>query len=832
MELLNITFTNNTMKLNWKKILTQIGIITTFLVIAFFYCSPVFEGKTLLGHDTESWAYSAKEARDYNQTHDEPTLWTNSMFGGMPTYQITMPKNYNILGYVQDILQQLPTSVFFIFLYLICFYIALLCFGVNKWLSAIGSLAFTFASYNFIIIAAGHATKVVAIAYMAPLIGSIYLAFRKNKFIGALLTTIFLSLAIKSNHVQILYYTLFVLLFFGISEFIYAIKEKTIKPFFQTFGLLCGTAIIAIGMNATMLLTTYEYSQYTMRGKSNGLTITEAGEQQGLDKNYITQWSYGVDETMTLLIPNFKGGASVGTLSSESETAKELQKRGVRNIEQTMQQFRLPLYWGDQPFTAGPVYFGAIVIFLFVVGIILLNNRTKWWILATIILTLMLSWGRNFMTLTEFFIDYIPMYNKFRTVSMTLVATGFCIALMAMLALKELISNNVEKAKKQKSLIIAGSITGGICLLFTLFPTIAGDFISPSDAMQFQGDYSFLKKTIAADRTLMLKFDAFRSFLLIALTFTILFFHSLGKLKNNVLYLLLAILIIADMYPICRRYFNEDNFEFKNINNLRRPSAADQFILKDKDYFRVLDATVDIFNDASPAYFHKNIGGYHAAKLRRYQEIIDVYLAKEIQQTLSNATTISDIVNNLQYANILNMLNMRYLIYNKDAQPIENPYANGAAWLVSNYKIVENADKEMQTLGVEDLKQTAIIDKNVVTALPKIVFDSTAKIDIESYEPNKLIYHTKATTEQLAVFSEIFYDKGWNVYIDGKKSNYFRANYLLRAMIIPVGEHEITFKFEPESFSIGNYIAITSSILLIVLLSLFVFFTIKQKKYN
>lgn len=820
------------MKLNWKKILTQIGIITTFLVIAFFYCSPIFEGKTLLGHDTESWAYSAKEARDYNQTHDEPTLWTNSMFGGMPTYQITMPKNYNILGYVQDILQQLPTSVFFIFLYLICFYIALLCFGVNKWLSAIGSLAFTFASYNFIIIAAGHATKVVAIAYMAPLIGSIYLAFRKNKFIGALLTTIFLSLAIKSNHVQILYYTLFVLLFFGISEFIYAIKEKTIKPFFQTFGLLCGAAIIAIGMNATMLLTTYEYSQYTMRGKSNGLTITEAGEQQGLDKNYITQWSYGVDETMTLLIPNFKGGASVGTLSSESETAKELQKRGVRNIEQTMQQFRLPLYWGDQPFTAGPVYFGAIVIFLFVVGIILLNNRTKWWILATIILTLMLSWGRNFMTLTEFFIDYIPMYNKFRTVSMTLVATGFCIALMAMLALKELISNNVEKAKKQKSLIIAGSITGGICLLFTLFPTIAGDFISPSDAMQFQGDYSFLKKTIAADRTLMLKFDAFRSFLLIALTFTILFFHSLGKLKNNVLYLLLAILIIADMYPICRRYFNEDNFEFKNINNLRRPSAADQFILKDKDYFRVLDATVDIFNDASPAYFHKNIGGYHAAKLRRYQEIIDVYLAKEIQQTLSNATTISDIVNNLQYANILNMLNMRYLIYNKDAQPIENPYANGAAWLVSNYKIVENADKEMQTLGVEDLKQTAVIDKNVVTALPKIVFDSTAKIDIESYEPNKLIYHTKATTEQLAVFSEIFYDKGWNVYIDGKKSNYFRANYLLRAMIIPVGEHEITFKFEPESFSIGNYIAITSSILLIVLLSLFVFFTIKQKKYN
>lgn len=820
------------MKFNWKKILTQIGIITTFLVIAFFYCSPVFEGKTLLGHDTESWAYSAKEARDYNKTHDEPTLWTNSMFGGMPTYQITMPKNYNFLGYAQDILQQLPTSVFFIFLYLTCFYIALLCFGVNKWLSAIGSIAFTFASYNFIIIAAGHATKVVAIAYMAPLIGSIYLAFRKNKFIGALLTTIFLSLAIKSNHVQILYYTLFVLLFFGISEFIYAIKEKTVKPFFQTFGILCAAAIIAIGMNATMLLTTYEYSKYTMRGKSNGLTITEAGKQQGLDKDYITQWSYGVDETMTLLIPNYKGGASVGTLSVESETAKELQKRGVRNIEQTMQQFRLPLYWGDQPFTAGPVYFGAIVIFLFVIGIVLLNNRTKWWLLATIILTLMLSWGRNFMPLTEFFIDYIPMYNKFRTVSMTLVATGFCIALMAILALKELINNNVEKAKKQKSLIIAGSITGGICLLFTLFPTIAGDFISPSDAMQFQGDYTFLKETIVTDRVQMLKTDAFRSFIFIALTFAILFFYLSGKLKNNILYSSLAILILADMYPICRRYFNDDNFEFKNINNLKKPKVADQFILKDKDYFRILDATVDIFNDASPAYFHKNIGGYHAAKLRRYQEIIDIYLAKEIQQTLSNAATISDIVDNMQYANILNMLNMRYLIYNKDAQPIENPYANGVAWIVSNYKIVENADQEMLSLGIEDLKQTAIIDKNAVTTLPEIVFDSTAKINIETYEPNKLIYHTKAATKQLAIFSEIFYDKGWNVYIDGEKADYFRANYLLRAMIIPAGEHEIIFKFEPKSFTIGNYIAITSSIVLIVLLSLFVFFTIKQKKSN
>ncbi len=829
MELSNITFTNNIMKFNWKKILTHVGIITTFLVIAFFYCTPVFEGKTLLGHDGESWAYSAKEARDFNETHNTPTLWTNSMFGGMPTYQITMPKNYNLLGYAQDLLQQLPTSVFFIFLYLTCFYITLLCFGVNKWLSVIGSFAFTFASYNFIIIAAGHATKVVAIAYMAPLIGSIYLAFRRNKFWGALLTAVFLSLAIKSNHVQILYYTLFILLFFGISEFIYSIKEKTIKPFFQTFGLLCLAAIIAIGMNATMLLTTYEYSQYTMRGKSNGLTITEAGKQQGLDKNYITQWSYGIDETMTLLIPNFKGGASVGTLSDKSETAKELQERGVKNISQTMQQFKLPLYWGNQPFTAGPVYFGAIVIFLFVVGTILLNNRIKWWLISAIILTLLLSWGRNFMPLTEFFIDYIPMYNKFRTVSMTLVATGFCVALISILALKELLSNEVNKERKQKSLIIAASITGGICLLFTLIPTIAGDFISPLDKSQFQGEYAFLQETLTLDRANMLKNDAFRSFTFIILVFAVLYFYSLGKIKNRVLYTLLAVLIMADMLPICLRYFNHENFEYKNINNLKKPSVADKYILKDNEYFRVLDATVDIFNDASPAYFHKNIGGYHAAKLRRYQEIVDVYLAKEIQGTLANATTINDIVDNLKQMNILNMLNMRYLIYNKDAQPIFNPHVNGAAWIVDNYKVVANADEEMLALGVENLKTTAIIDEKSAQKLSKITIDSTAKINIEIYEPNKLIYKSEALTEQIAVFSEIFYDKGWNVYIDGEKAEYFRANYLLRAMVIPAGSHEIIFKFEPQSFKIGNNIAKASSILLIILLGIGIY-THKKKK--
>ncbi len=818
------------MKLNWKKILTQVGIIALFLVIAIGYCSPVLEGKTLLGHDVESWAYSAKEARDYNASHDEPTLWTNSMFGGMPTYQITMPRSNNVLGFVQDFLQQLPSSVFFVFLYLLCFYIALLCFGVNTWLAVIGSFAFTFASYNFIIIAAGHATKVATIAYMAPLIGSIYVAFRRNKFVGAALTTVFLSLAIRSNHVQILYYTLFILLFFGISEFIFNLKEKTLKTFFQSFGLLCAAAVLAIGMNATMLLTTYEYSQYTMRGKNNGLTLTQAGKQEGLDKDYITQWSYGIDESMTLLIPNFKGGASAGTLSADSETAKALKERGVRDIEQMMKQFRLPLYWGTQPFTAGPVYFGAIVMLLFVVGLFLVENRMKWWLIATILLTLMLSWGRNFMPLTEFFIDYIPMYNKFRTVSMTLVATGFCMALMAILALKSLFDKNIKKQTKQRALIIAASVTGGICLIFALFPSLAGDFVAPSDAQQFQGDYAFLAQTVATDRAAMLSSDAWRSLIFIALTVATLMIYLHGKLQSQWTYALLAVLVVSDMYPVCRRYFNDDNFARKNINRLKQPSPADKFILADKDYFRVLDASVDFFNDASPAYFHKNIGGYHAAKLRRYQELIDVYLAKEIQQTLAQAQTTNDIVERLQHADILNMLNMRYLIYNPDAQPITNPYANGAAWMVDSCAMVQNADEEMLALKAFDLKRVAVVDKHSVVNLPAIERDSIAQIALTSYEPNKLTYNTSAQMPQIAVFSEIFYDKGWNAYIDGEKSDYFRANYLLRAMVVPAGNHEIMFRFEPKSFSIGNAIATTCSALLVAMLLLIAFLGIRKAR--
>ena len=423
-----------------QKFAPHFAALVLFIIITFTYLSPLLEGKQLLGHDTESWMGMAKETVDYNNNNDDVTLWTNSMFGGMPTYQILANNAKNLFGYIERMFFVFPNTAAFFLLYFVGFYILLLSFKVNPWLAIVGSIAFTFASYNLIIITAGHNSKAITMAYMAPLIGSVYWAFRRNRMSGSLLTALFVSLAVRANHIQILYYTLIILLFFGVVELVYAFKEKQLKAFFATVGFVLAAAIVGVAMNATALITTYEYSQYTMRGKSNGLTAQKSDAQHGLNKDYITQWSYGVDETMTLLIPKFKGGASGDVLDANSHTAQHLRSLGVPNVDTMMRDFRLPLYWGTQPFTSGPVYLGAIIMFLFVLGFFLLDRRLLWWLVPMIALTVMLSWGRNFMWLTDIFIDYVPLYNKFRTVSMTLVATGFGITLIAVLALKEILN--------------------------------------------------------------------------------------------------------------------------------------------------------------------------------------------------------------------------------------------------------------------------------------------------------------------------------------------------------------------------------------------------------
>jgi hypothetical protein len=822
-------------KKNLTKFTPHLAAFLLFTIISFFYFSPVIKGKQLVAHDTESWMYMAKETVDYNQSNDDVTLWTNSMFGGMPSYQISMTQPYNFIKYVEQLIHLYPNSVYNLMLYLIGFYILLLSFRVNPWLAIVGAIAFSFASYNFIIMVAGHNSKAITIAYMAPLIGGVFMAFRRNKLIGSILTALFLSLAIRANHVQILYYTLIILLFYGVVELIYSIKEKQIKSFLQSTGMVIAAAIVAIGMNATSLITTYEYSQYTMRGKSNGLTVDTQNSQQGLNKEYITQWSYGIDETLTMLIPNFKGGASSGKLEADSKTGQKIKSLGVPNVEKVMSDMQLPLYWGTQPGTSGPVYLGAIVIFLFVLGFFIVERRILWWLVPMIVLTMMLSWGRNFMWLTDIFIDYIPMYNKFRTVSMTLVATGFGITLIAILALKELLDPAANKQKMLKPVLISAAITGGITLIFALIPSLAGSFSSLGDAQQLQGDYAFMNETLPLDRKALLSSDAWRSLAFILLATGVIWLYIKDKLKTNVAIVLFGILIIFDLVPIDRRYLNDDNFARKRrFENLIQPSAADNFILQDKSQYRVLDASVNIFNDASPSYFHKNIGGYHAAKLRRYQELINMQIEGEIGQlfrAFGQAKTFEDIAPTLDSLEVLNMLNMKYVIYNKEAAPLVNSKANGNAWFVKNVRIAANADEEMKLLGEIDTKTELVVDKTYSSQIPAtIINDTTSTIALKSYKPNHLIYDFNSKTDQLVVFSEIYYDKGWNAYVKGEKAPYIRANYLLRAMPLKSGNYEVEFKFEPTSYSTGNTIALISSLILLISILGFIAWQFRKSK--
>lgn len=816
------------------KFVPHIAAFLLFTLISFTYFVPVMEGKQLIGHDTESWMHMAKETSDYNATHDDATLWTNSMFGGMPTYQISMAQPNNMMNYVERVLHFFPPTVFNLMLYLLGFYILLLAFRVNPWLAIVGAIAFSFASYNFIIIVAGHNSKAITIAYMAPLIGSVFLAFRDKRVLGSLLTAFFLSLAIRANHVQILYYTVFILLILGVVELIYSVKEKKIIELLKTVGMLIAAAAIAIGMNATTLLTTYDYSKATMRGESNGLTADKQDSQGGLKTDYITQWSYGVDETMTLLIPNFKGGASGANLSADSETGKKIASFGSPDVERIMKENQFPLYWGSQPGTSGPVYIGAIICFLFVLGLFLVDKRTKWWLLPMIALTMMLSWGKNFMWLTDLFIQYVPMYNKFRTVSMTLVATGFGMTLLAILALKEVFSDKIDKQKLIKSVMISAGIVGGIALIFALIPSLSGSFVGAADA-QFQGNNAFLKETLPLDREALLRSDAFRSLAFILLSAGLIWLYAKDLLKKNVAYVLFGILILVDLVSVDKRYLNNDNFQSPRKHEVFvQPTVADNIVLQDKSDYRVLDATVDIFNDATPSYFHKNIGGYHAAKLRRYQELINMQLTPEMGQLfgafgrVKTADQISTVMDSL---GVLNMLNMKYVIYNKQAAPLVNPYANGNAWFVKNIRIAADPNEEMKLVGEINTKTEVVVDKSFAAQLPtKLTPDSSARISLTSYKPNHLIYNFSSKTDQMVVFSEIYYANGWNAYVNGQIVPYVRANYLLRAMPLKAGSYEVDFKFEPKSYSIGNTLALISSILLIISLLGFWFWTWKKSK--
>jgi hypothetical protein len=806
-----------------KPALPHIAAIAVFLTVSVIYFYPVLEGRVLKANDSTVAKISAKEIQDFRIKEGKEPLWTNSLFSGMPAYLISTLYPGNLFKNVDAALRVFGMPVSVMFLAMAGFYLLLIMFGVNPWLSIVGSLAYGLSSFLFQILAAGHNTQAIALAYLAPMIGSVYYAYRHHAIRGALLTAVFLTLEIQANHPQIAYYAIMCLLVFVIIEFIFSIKEKTIPKFLKTSVILIVPVILAVGINFGFLYTTYEYGKYSIRGKSD--LVTENKQvSSGLNRDYITHWSYGIDETFNLLIPNYKGGSS-SPLDSNSETARILRQN---NTPSSNIPFK---YWGSQTSgTDGPHYVGAIIVFLFVLGLIIIKGREKWWLLIATLLSIALAWGKNFMPFTNLFIDYFPGYSKFRAVTMILVISQFCIPLLGALALKDIFNGKLSKKDILKGMKIAIGITGGFLLLTIIIPGIAGSFLSPEEF-----NYpAWIKNPMVADRKALLRNDSIRSliFILLASGTILAFFYD--KLRKEYSILILGLLIVFDLWSVDKRYLNADRFEKPSvIKKLFSPTPADAFILKDKSYHRVLNLN-STFNDNSPtSYFHKSIGGYHGAKLKRYQELIDSSIIRDINIfASSNAKTIEELLPVFNNTHILNMLNAKYIIYNPGAPPIVNRNALGNVWFVEKPRIVENANEEIKTLNTINPANEAVIDKVFKDQLKATSFPVTAgeKIELISFKSNELIYKYTAQTDKLAVFSEIYYPAGWKCFVDGKESKYFRADYVLRAMIAPAGNHEIRFSFEPASYIVGNKVSFASSIFLILLIAGFLAFSLKKDK--
>ncbi len=797
----------------FKKSIPHLIAIGIFFLITILYFRPeFFEGKILSQHDIQMWQGASKEIFDWNTKTGHRPLWTNSMFSGMPAYQISLVSPSNLMPYLNSIISLgLPTPANAVFLLFLGFYLLLITLRFD-WRAAIaGSMAFAFCSYNFIIIVAGHNSKVHAIALMPFVLTGVLMTLRGNLLKGGILTAIALALEIYANHVQITYYLMIGILVLMISELVFAIKEKKIASYIKSAVVLLFASALAILPNITTIWATYEYGKYSTRGQSE---LNEKKESSGLDKDYAMSWSYGVKESMTLLIPNFNGGANATELGKNSATFKAMESNGAGGQQANQFVKNAPTYWGDMPSTSGPTYAGAIVIFLFILGLFIVDDKYKWWLLGATLLSLMLAWGKNFDLLSELFFNYFPGYNKFRTVSMMLSLASLTIPLLAMLAVKKILDEKNPLIYK-KQILNSFYIAGGLCALFMLVPGIAGDFSSQADENFKQ--YDWLIDALRDDRASMLRMDSFRSLFFIVIAFALLWFFIKGKLKPHVFCLALAAAFLVDGWSVNKRYLKDEDFVSKGKAEVPfEPSPADLQILSDTGYYRVMNTTVSTFNDASTSNFHKSIGGYHGAKLKRYQEVIERQISK----------------GNMK---VLDMLNMKYVIQqSKDGQPfaVPNPGAMGNSWFVKDYKVVENADSEMDALTNLNPLSTAILDKRFQGQVEglNIVADSMATIKLTAYAPDQLNYRSVCESDQLAVFSDIYYPAGWNAYIDGKLSPHLRVDYVLRAMRVPSGTHEIMFKFEPDVFKIGEPIALASSSLLLLLGALTIFLSVREKK--
>lgn len=804
---------------SFKKLLPDAIVIAIFVLISFIYFAPaVFDGRVITQHDSLAAIGQGQEQRDYMARHDgERSRWNLSMFGGMPTYQ--MSPTYDS-SKPQDIAKKayslfLPNYVFLVFILLLGFYILMRAFKASPLISALGAVIWAFSSYFFIIIAAGHIWKFITLAYIPPTIAGLVYIYRKKYLLGALLFMIFTAFQISANHIQMSYYFFFVMFFMVFAFFADALKKKKLPDFLKATGVLAIAGLIGVLANISSLYHTWEYSKETMRGKSelphHG---AENKSNNGLERDYITAWSYGVDETWTLLIPNTKGGASVPL--SENKTAMKKARPEYQQLYGQIGQ-----YWGDQPGTSGPVYVGAFVLTLFILGLFIVKGPMKWALLAGTVFSILLSWGKNFMGLTDFFIDYVPMYNKFRTVSSILVVAEFCIPLLAALAVKEIVKKPETLKNKLKYLYISLGLTAGFALLFAVVPKLFfPSFIASSEMQALQSlpaeHIQAIISNLTDMRVAMFTADAWRSFFIIIVGTALLWLFLNKKIKQEWMIAGVVILCLGDMWSVNKRYLNDSDFTPKSAQTQQfTQSQTDAYILQDTTkYYRVLNMATSTFNDGVTPYWHKCIGGYHAAKLRRYQDVIDVHLTKEmaaLQQDITQTQGKMDSVNTDGFK-VLNMLNTKWIMMPTQGGtlPIENPYAMGNAWFVNDVHFVQSPDEEIDAIGKVDLHNTAVIhqkDASIVNAIHIAPKDLLSTIRLTNYDSDFVTYDVDAKKDELAVFSEVYYPKGWQITIDGKPAEMIRANYTLRALPIPAGKHVVEFRFAPKSIKITDTIA-------------------------
>lgn len=784
------------------KILPHIVAPILFLMAAYIYFSPIIEGKRLAQHDVVQFKGQVKEIQDYRQATGEETLWTNSMFGGMPTYLTSVQYKTNLLKWVNKIIMIGKTPASYIFATMLGFYLLLLVLGVNPWLSIVGAFAYGLSSYFFIVIGAGHNAKIHAISYVAPMLAAMILAFRGKYLGGFALFALFFGLNLYAGHPQITYYAGFVMIAITIGYFYTAYKDKLLLQFAKAIGVLAIAGILALGANFSKLWFTNDYGKYSIRGPSE-LTSDNSNKTSGLDKDYAMAWSYGVAESFNLMIPNLMGGSTSGELGADSKTYSFLKQNGISTNQADQIVSQLPTYWGAQPMTSGPVYIGAIVVFLFFFGLFAVRGPVKWALLAVTALSIALAMGHNFLSLSNFFLDYFPAYNKFRTVAMILYIAEVTMPLLAFMALKQVYDGSLNSKQFMFALKWSLGILGGILVFFLLFGGVIFNFSADIDnQLTSSGWPAQLLDAFRDDRKALLKADTFRSLIYILLSAGVLYAFFIKKLKPYYFVAILGLLIVTDMWVVNKRYMN-NNFFVSDIKAEKpfTPTAADLQILKDKTLdYRVFNLTVSPFNDGSTSFYHKSIGGYHGAKMRRYQELIDQHISK----------------GNMA---VLNMLNTRYIIQPGEAGPVAqfNPKALGNVWFIDTVQIVPNADAEIASLNNFNPSRKVIVDQRFKKHLEGFTpsYDTTGTINLIDYKPNRLVYKSDTKSQKIAVFSEIYYPKGWDVTVDGQAQDHFRADYVLRAMVIPAGKHEIVFTFKPKMFEVGKKIDLASSLLII-----------------